>query len=550
MAKSSTVKRASKSKAKAKKKSKAKVTKKKSAAKAGSKKKAATAKRGRPKGATAASRNVRMASGVRMADGGETMAPVAVEKSHDVNTSLKELVAYVSVRSQGGKSLFAADAEVKHDNVSEFRSTPQDTRRAVAKLTDMGFRVDRVTPMSVRLRGDEKLFHKHMGLKFEKREASMYVPTEKTVANCMDLSSEVMEGLAFPQPLQLHGKKKAARGRGGRRAATHAATLSATSPSLNYFHLNVPKDIVKALNAGSVHASGVKGQNVRAAMIDSGFQWSHPYFQGKGYDLEVALPAGSDDDDSGHGTGESANFLAIAPKAKLYGLNMDDAVNAFQVARDDLGVRIVSNSWGSAVDTDGQFSSWDNYWKVLLAEIALCTAAGMIVLFSGGNGGMSVTASSPDVISVGGVYQDANGQLFASDYASSFKSTRFPGRQVPFVCGLCGLLPRAIYISLPVPKGCEIDRGLGGGSFPNGDETGKQDGWAAFSGTSAACPMVAGVVALILSKYPQENLAQIRARLSDAVDVTQGQSAMGDAAVVGGDLATGFGFVDAAKACV
>jgi len=488
-----------------------------------------------------------------------------------MNESLNNLTAYVSVRSIGGTSLYAGNADIRAESVGQFSSTPVDSRTAIGKLVDLGFKVRALSPISVRVDGPAKLFHKHFGLKFEKKSTEiteMYTPTDKTEANCLNLGSEVFEGMAFPQPIELHGAAKpkskrvgrAANGhngkrraRGGRRAATLAGP-SATPPSLGYYHLEVPDDIATILNAKSLHQQSITGQGVKAAMIDSGFGWSHPYFQGKGYDLAVAMPEGSDVDANGHGTGESANFLAVAPKAKLFGLSMDGTIEAFAMCRQQLGVQIISNSWGSAVDTDGPMSSWHPYWAQVLAEIALCVASGIIVMFSGGNGGMSATASSPDTISVGGVYKAEDGMLRASDYASSFDSFRFqnhPNRRevhVPEVCGLCGLRPAATYIALPIPPGCEIDRGRGGGSFPDKDETGKTDGWGVFSGTSAACPMTAGVVALILQKHPNATLLEVRQRLYKAKDVTTGQSSHGDSAGPGYDAATGYGLVDAEQA--
>jgi subtilisin family serine protease len=307
---------------------------------------------------------------------------------------------------------------------------------------------------------------------------------------------------------------------------------------------------MQIMNVAHAHADGFKGQNIRAAMIDTGFAWEHPYFQGKHYQFSATQPVGSNADTSGHGTGESANMLAIAPEVRLYGLAMADLVLAFQIARDDLGVNLVSNSWGSSYATDGPGGFWAPYWKLLEAEIALCAQEGMIVLFSAGNGGMSFTASMPETIGVGGVYVDDQGEMQASNYASSFDSTRYPGEHVPTVCGLCGLRPAATYIALPVPPGCEIDQELGGPSFPHKDETASDDGWAVFSGTSAACPMVAGVVALILSKYPNADRSEILDRLrTSGRDVTTGVSAMRQSAGLGPDAATGHGLVDATLAC-
>lgn len=482
-----------------------------------------------------------------------------------MNQNRNDLVAYVSVRSIGGVSLFSGNAKLNAKEIHKHTSAPQDVQEGLRRLSEMRFQIDVVSELSIRIRGTANLFHKKLGLEFERRDESlMYVPNQQTESKCLDMGAPVFEGIAFPQPIVLHGKKKVAapvKAAGKKtvsplpvKAAKKAAKKvvvpqlpSATPPTLAYHHLKVPKDIVRLLNAGPVHAAGIKGQGVRAAMIDSGFHWSHPYFSGKGYDLSVALPAGSDTDLNGHGTGESANFLAIAPKTKLFGISMDDIPLAFQTCR-TLGVQIISNSWGSAVDTDGAFSTWHPYWSLVLGEIALCAQANIIVLFSGGNGGMSVTASSPDVISVGGVYSDETGLLSASNYASSFASTRYPGQRVPYVCGLCGVRPRAAYIALPIPSGCEIDRDLGGVAFPNGDGTSKTDGWGVFSGTSAACPMTAGVVALMLSHHPGLTLDQVKTRLANAQDVTAGASSHGEAAGPGQDDATGHGLVDAERA--
>lgn len=486
-----------------------------------------------------------------------------------INTSRDRLVAYVSARSLGGSSVFDATATLISSHVGQYLSTKSVVRRACNKLEAMGFTIEKVSQLSIRISGSAKLFHGQMGVKFEKDTSAMFLPTPESTVNALQLGSEVLEGAAFPQPLELHGKKvtkkvtknaakkappkaspkKAVKKKSVAACSTAASSISATPPGLPYYHLQVPHDIISIMNAAPVHAAGTRGQGVKAAMIDSGFDWSHPYFKGKGYTLRASSPANVDT--NGHGTGESANLLAIAPKVMLHGLKMDDAVASFQTARDTLKVNIISNSWGSKLPTEGAFSSWNPYWSLVLAEIGLCAQAGIIVLFSAGNGGLSVTASSPDVISVGGVYRDAANQLHATNYASSFQSFRYPGRQVPDVCGLCGVLPLAMYIALPIPPNCKIDRDGAGGTWPSGDQTGPQDGWGVFSGTSAACPMVAGVVALMLSKYPGLTLAQVRQRLEASCrDVTQGTSFMGDAAAVGRDLATGYGLVDAAAACV
>lgn len=463
-------------------------------------------------------------------------------KFRGVNDTLDELTAYFSARSLGGVSIFAGNADLSPEAVGRYFSEPKDVQRACVRLSDMGFQVERVGRLSIRVKASAETFTRRFGLKFERKQLPLsetsagslqpFAPTAETQANLLNVGIPEIEGLAFPQAIELH-----------------AAAPKADPPKPKYHHLRVPEGVVAGLNAKLVHDGGNRGQNVRAAMIDSGFAWKHPYFVKRNYRLTVALPSGDLTDANGHGTGESANFLAIAPEAQLYGLAMADTIEAFQIARDELGVQIISNSWGSALPTDGQYGTWDPYWSLVKAEIALCAQQGIIVLFSGGNGGMSFTASMPETISVGGVYIDENGKTWASDYASSFDSTRFPGEHVPEVCGLVGMRPQAIYITLPVPAGCELDQKLSGSPFPQRDTTKSSDGWAVFSGTSAACPMVAGVVALILSKYPGSDLGEVRRRLRLAQDVVQGTSAMGDPAGPGYDKATGHGLVDAVRAC-
>jgi len=149
--------------------------------------------------------------------------------------------------------------------------------------------------------------------------------------------------------------------------------------------------------------------------------------------------------------------------------------------------------------------------------------------------------------------------LEASNYASGFLSKIYPNRRVPDVSGLVGMRPKAIYIMLPLEPGDDIDTGNAGGTHPNGDETASNDGWAAFSGTSAAAPQLAGAAALVKHACPKLTPAQVRDILmKTARDVRSGRCSpvpgtglpfgQGHPAGPGPDLATGHGLVDAHKA--
>lgn len=169
-----------------------------------------------------------------------------------------------------------------------------------------------------------------------------------------------------------------------------------------------------------------------------------------------------------------------------------------------------------------------------------------MVLFSAGNGHFAFPASFPGVIAVGGVTLTESGELEASSYASSFQSQIYPGRNVPDVCGLvgrAGSAPLTGHIMLPVPPGSDLENSNFVKSIPD-------IGWGIFSGTSAACPQTAGLVALL--KQIDNNLtpAQVRQVLeARAFDITRGKTAMKDEAEIGTDLATGAGLVDALRAC-
>lgn len=193
---------------------------------------------------------------------------------------------------------------------------------------------------------------------------------------------------------------------------------------------------------------------------------------------------------------------------------------------------------------------------IFALEILDAVEQGIVVVFSAGNGQFAIEPQVPGVIAAGGVFADQSGRLRASNYASGYASPWIPGVRVPTVCGLVGLLPRAQYLMLPVPPGCAIDVDE---SQPDpvdpkgdpGDTTTEEDGWAIFSGTSAAAPQIAGAVAVLLGARPGLTPAQVTEALArTATDVTTGTNhpRFGHSADAGPDLATGPGLVNVSAA--
>ncbi|WP_338709026.1 S8 family serine peptidase [Paenibacillus amylolyticus] len=265
----------------------------------------------------------------------------------------------------------------------------------------------------------------------------------------------------------------------------------------DYYHLEPPQDLVKLLHAEGVHQSGITGHDIKVVMADSGF-YIHPFFEKHTFrSTRVVLGPGVTDpehDESGHATSESVNIFSLAPNvdSTMVKMNFFNSAGAFNAAV-AMNPDIITCSWASDI-RGSVLSSID---KMLEAAVANAVRHDITVLFSAGNGHLSFPDTHPDVISVGGVFVREDGTMQATPYARGFQSRVYPNRQSPDICGLVGLPPRTAYIMLPVEPGDEINNEFSGDIHPRGDETSPSDGWAAFSGTSAAAPQIVGSCALI-----------------------------------------------------
>lgn len=453
--------------------------------------------------------------------------------------------AQASPHSVGGTSLFDAGRTVNQESVLGFLSDDQVTHAAVIKLQEAGFQVLQVSQTTINIAGPPKLYQDVFNTSLEaeeravikggaKKDTATFVDSPDTplpglISTSDSQLADVLEGVAIEEPIYFH--------------------QNAFAPNKSYWHLRVPGDVSLGVNADLAHRGGTTGRNVQLVMVDSGW-FRHPYFTQRGYRSSPVVlgPAAANPnaDESGHGTGESANAFAAAPDIDftMVKINFVNSTGAFNAAV-ALGPDIISCSWGSSIQ-NGPLSAAN---QALAAAIATAVASGIVVVFSAGNGHFGFPGQHPDVISAGGVYLEADGKMQASSYASGFASNIYPNRNVPDVSGLVGMSPGASYIMLPLQPGDDIDQSKAGGTHPPGDETANNDGWAAFSGTSAAAPQLAGVVALMKEVCPQLTPAACRDILmKTARDVTTGTNALGQKASTGYDLATGAGLVDAHKA--
>lgn len=451
------------------------------------------------------------------------------------------------IRSESGQSMFAADTYLQGENLDQFAPPPGRGTQAATVLQSLGFRVQQIGAYSISADGPQELWERVFATRVERR-SQLVSQTHPELGEVSYLSH--VSNTPFTIPPELENLIERAYPQRPP-LLFQAPVPSPIPPRVGYHHLRVPDDVGMLFRAPKVHKHGITGKGVLVAMVDSGF-YQHPFYAWHGYNYNATLSPDAirvEKDEVGHGTAEAANIFANAPDIDFIGVKWGaNAALAFKTAM-DLHPAIISNSWG--YDLSGE-KTLPNFLKPLEAIVLDAVRnRGITVCFSAGNGHTSFPGMMPDVISVGGVYANdrydcGDFELQASDYASSFDSEIYPGRHVPDFCGLVGMQPGAIYIMLPVEPEDEIDTALGGPGYPERDDTATNDGWSVISGTSAACPQVAGVCALLKQVEPRLSPALIKSILrSSARDVQKGKSAMGEAAGEGYDGATGAGLVDA-----
>jgi len=249
--------------------------------------------------------------------------------------------------------------------------------------------------------------------------------------------------------------------------------------------------------------------NVVMVIIDTGMDLDHPDLAGNLFpqgneDWNFADgPSRSPEDTSGHGTATSGLAAAIGDNniggagvcmdcriiplkinlASGANQNRADAINyAVQFQLDHPEIRMVlSNSWRMS---SGQFGAVE----------AACQNAfdnDVPILFSSGNGNSSINfpAKYPTTLAIG-----ASSPCDERKYPSSCDGENFWGSNFG---------PEQTVVS---PGVLMTTTALGGGST------------ATFNGTSAACPVAAGVAGLILSVNPGLTYAEVTQILQDSAD--------------------------------
>lgn len=255
--------------------------------------------------------------------------------------------------------------------------------------------------------------------------------------------------------------------------------LYAAAPNDSYFGKQWYHDNMNTVEAWNV----TKGRDVTVAVIDTGIDYAHPDLRGNivGY---MSTMGGDGRDDNGHGTHCSGIIAAIdnngigisgvAPEAGIYSVKVLGAAgrgstgNITQgvIAATDRGVDVISMSLGGAV--------WD---KMFQRAIDSAVNKGIVVIAAAGNESTSqkhYPAAYNNVISVAAT-DNYNRITYFSNYGS-WVDIAAPGEN----------------ILSTLPTNFKISR-----------VTYESTGYGYMSGTSMACPAVAGTAALILAADQQ-----------------------------------------------
>lgn len=324
-----------------------------------------------------------------------------------------------------------------------------------------------------------------------------------------------------------------------------------------------------ATKGESARALGLDGTGVKVAVLDTGFDVTHPDLDGDTflgtYNFEGAYlydqyqdgrlsdraaEATADYagvDENGHGThvastiagsGEASvsgrDFSGVAPGASLYGFKVYSPVQTgfdfgweansmaaieYIAEHPELGIKVVSNSW-SIYEVDDP----DTEPIIQMIRAAIAKRNLLFVFAAGNDGPTEGTVAWPGAI--GPVITVASTEKTGKYPISSFSSR---GVQVDLAA------PGSNIIAARA-AGSTADLGL---SAPDlGPDAAR---YMAISGTSMATPHVAGVAALLLQANPALTARQVEEVLErTAVDL----------GAKGKDTAYGYGFVDAYRAAL
>ncbi|MDR2151662.1 MAG: S8 family serine peptidase [Helicobacteraceae bacterium] len=289
------------------------------------------------------------------------------------------------------------------------------------------------------------------------------------------------------------------------------------------------KTVGEDINVTKVWEDGIKGEDVTIGIVDNGTDFTHPDLApthdpslSRNYysHLNDPYPVKAD---CSHGTatagiagarGGNGGVMGVAPKANLAGLNIGLGCGGYMPYTTDVAdalsaaVDISSNSWGSSAPTAVD-ETLDN--AIIEGAATGRGGKGTVYVFAAGNdrshnanGNYDPTQSLFQSISVAALasdgkyakYSNKGANLLVSAYGASQTSTA------------SGNAADDAWIFTTDVYGCAKGENLYG-QLPHAlNDCGQYN--AKMNGTSAAAPMVSGVVALMLEAKPSLTWRDVR----------------------------------------
>ncbi|MBW1809974.1 MAG: S8 family serine peptidase, partial [Deltaproteobacteria bacterium] len=319
---------------------------------------------------------------------------------------------------------------------------------------------------------------------------------------------------------------------------------------------------------------------VIVAVIDTGVEETHPDFEASrivtGYNVVTGSndPSPKSDTIDAHGTCCSGEIFAqadnqeglvgVCPGCSLMGIKMmDGSASQTQISSGYLAIEyatnngawVLSNSWGIDEQVIGQVDIQPFYQAVQAAASSGRGGRGAVVVFASGNGnqagqgeliGSRELQNMAEVMAIGGT--DPNDTVVAySDF----------GPNLAVVAPTGAIDPQNPFEPFDGPQILTTDT-TGDNGFSRGgyywqfdyfrnnyeepDTTGNYTAY--FNGTSAACPIAAGVVGLVFSANPELSGAAARRIVEQTADKVGGINYDTN----GHDYHYGYGRVNAARA--
>jgi serine protease AprX len=305
--------------------------------------------------------------------------------------------------------------------------------------------------------------------------------------------------------------------------ADHPA--SSTSPELDV--------TVKTLGMDKIWEQGFKGQGVTIAVIDTGIA-PHPDYNNRVTGFKDWVAGKTEHyDDQGHGTHvagcaqgdgtmSAGKFMGAAPEANLVGIKVLDKRGSGRLSdiikgvdwavdhKDELSIDIINMSLGGPTFT--------NYANDPVAQsVGKAVDAGIIAMVAGGNSGpkpstIGTPGNHPKAFTVGAL--NDRGTVSREDDQVAFFSSRGPtahdGLTKP------DILSPGVAITAANALGSALDAA----PVPHLGQS-----YITISGTSMATPVMAGVVASILSANPDLSPAQVKEIFMGTADKLEGADA-------------------------